>query len=78
MTADSGDGWCCDNWCYVSDTCEYALASWNEQVTLWYNYDACPDSAIARGAASSSVLHVLSPSTSREWFTFVINLLTRP
>ena len=43
MTADSGDGWACDSWCYVDSSCRDASASWNEQVQLWFNYATCPD-----------------------------------
>ena len=46
LTADSGDGWACDSWCYVnSSECSGATASWNGNASLYFTYDTCENDA---------------------------------
>ena len=43
---DNVGDWCCQNWCYVAETCPLAQRSWS-QANLWWTWKSC-DTPVAQ------------------------------
>lgn len=46
-TADSGDGWACESWCYIEnpEACADAAESWTGEGVLYFSWNACDNDA---------------------------------